>query len=912
MAEAIALGASIIAIVQIADRVFGLCKFYVETVHDCPADIRAILIETSMMKAVLENVGFLVSCNNKQSTMLDNLSGTGGPIQGCQDAITKLEELFPSMYAQAPGKGKRRRQKVKASLAYLMWPMKAEKAKKLVEDLGRLKMTISLALTAESTHDIKHIKNQTTNIQAILSDSQRHQIYQWLQSTDPTSLHYRACKQYEVGTGNWMLRSAEWKNWLEGKTRCVWISGIPAAGKTVLASHLIENITERCGTFTSKKCASIYYYCYFGHNQEEARPFLRWTISQLCRQAKPVPTCLTKLYDQGREPSLVDLLRVLEGVLEAFDSVYLVIDAIDESMPRDDLLAVLRDLTTDSRFRKIQLLATSRQYIDIEQVMETISAPVSMTNPLLDADIKLYVQARLDANSRFRHWPRSLLDDVLEVVSTKAKGMFRRAVCQIHVLERLRPENNIVKKALGNLPKTLDETYERIIFLSVPDEHRMVVLYTLKWIYYHQEVRNESISLPILLQAVERSLCYLSQAGHDYFLDETLLRELCGCLIIVEPAERIFREDYEDINNKHFTINSVSFAHYTIWEFLNSSRIVESSAAFFALREYETKMQLTGTVLHGVLNADATDLWKSPHDHTDREDFDVFIAGDEHLDTYCIAMSVLCLWTLGDDLAKQDHLVSLSFDLLDESKTYVSSFKRVARIWLYPFLNNGAVIIDHFGTSKWRIIPKPKEAAILTNLLLVDQSCQLARRLIEQFSMPEILQAELSIDEIIVSTSNDESDQRIYMFQGSIFELFAQLENAHTPQFRWLIDVGVRFLDPWPVLYSLICVHSYCWAPRCDNDCPLSQIIKLTLNVNSSKHAYTTSGADPNGLATNGGSKWEEGTVLAQYNDIGGLSPLELSSHEDWSEIRELLLRYGAVANVEGDNNLDNTDSEDV
>jgi hypothetical protein len=220
-----------------------------------------------------------------------------------------------------------------------------------------------------------------------------------------------------------MLRSLEWINWLDGKTRCVWIYGIPGAGKTVLASYLIENIKKHCEAATTRKCAYIYYYCYFGHNQEETAPLLRWTISQLCRQAKLVPISLNKLYEHGGQPSLLQLLHVLEATLEAFDHLYMVIDAIDESKPRDDLLSVLRDLTTDSRFQKVQLLVTSRQYIDIEKAMEPISVPMSMMNSLLDEDIKLYIGSTLETNPKFKHWPQFLLDEVLEVLSGRAKGM---------------------------------------------------------------------------------------------------------------------------------------------------------------------------------------------------------------------------------------------------------------------------------------------------------------------------------------------------------------------------------------------------------------------------------------------------------------------------------------------------------
>lgn len=151
MAEAIAIGASIVAVIQIADRVIGLCKFYIETVRDAPSDLRAILIETSAMKTILENVQFLISCNNGSLKMQDCLSGADGPIEGCQSAIAKMEALFPSVYAQGSMGNKTKRRKVKASLDALAWPLKENRAKKLLEEVIRYKTTINLALTTEFT-----------------------------------------------------------------------------------------------------------------------------------------------------------------------------------------------------------------------------------------------------------------------------------------------------------------------------------------------------------------------------------------------------------------------------------------------------------------------------------------------------------------------------------------------------------------------------------------------------------------------------------------------------------------------------------------------------------------------------------------------------------------------------------------
>lgn len=139
-------------------------------------------------------------------------------------------------------------------------------------------------------------------------DAQRHELYKWLMQTDPSPIHDRACKHYEPKIGDWVLRSSEWKDWIEGRKRGLWIHGIPGAGKTVLLSHLIENIKEHCQTNMPGRSVLAYYYCYFGHGQDEALTFLCWILEKLSRQAKVVSDCLWRLLNEGSEPSLTDLL----------------------------------------------------------------------------------------------------------------------------------------------------------------------------------------------------------------------------------------------------------------------------------------------------------------------------------------------------------------------------------------------------------------------------------------------------------------------------------------------------------------------------------------------------------------------------------------------------------------------------
>lgn len=82
MAEALAVGASVIAVTQLADRVIELCRFYLGTAKDAPSNLRLTLNETSTLRIILENVEFLKNTNDDMSTTVQSLTGKDGPIEG--------------------------------------------------------------------------------------------------------------------------------------------------------------------------------------------------------------------------------------------------------------------------------------------------------------------------------------------------------------------------------------------------------------------------------------------------------------------------------------------------------------------------------------------------------------------------------------------------------------------------------------------------------------------------------------------------------------------------------------------------------------------------------------------------------------------------------------------------------------
>ncbi|KIJ43593.1 hypothetical protein M422DRAFT_113808, partial [Sphaerobolus stellatus SS14] len=85
---------------------------------------------------------------------------------------------------------------------------------------------------------------------------------------------------------------------------------------------------------------------------------------------------------------------------------------------------------------------------------------------------------------------------IVQTLTNKAQGMFRWVECQVESLKKCRRPYD-VKKALGSLPKTLDETYERIL-LTVEEEDRVYVARLFAWVIF----TDQPLCLDLLAEAI--------------------------------------------------------------------------------------------------------------------------------------------------------------------------------------------------------------------------------------------------------------------------------------------------------------------------------------------------------------------------------------------------------------------------
>ena len=241
-------------------------------------------------------------------------------------------------------------------------------------------------------------------------------------------MHSDRMRQQEPETCTWVLREEYFRVWLDtvagSRCRFLCIHGIPGAGKTVLASSIIEKVAMKC-----RSRGYSYYYCLYSRNQDETMPFLKWVLRMLCRQAQNmVPRILEDAYENEAAPSVDDLLQCLEEVSQQYENgVYIIVDAADESIPRDNLVKVLSCIGTNQRFQKVSLLMTSREENEIMEPIRQLGgacALISMSNKNVREDLRRYVHKRLINIPEFGNLENAkFLEEVERTLTLKANGM---------------------------------------------------------------------------------------------------------------------------------------------------------------------------------------------------------------------------------------------------------------------------------------------------------------------------------------------------------------------------------------------------------------------------------------------------------------------------------------------------------
>ncbi len=359
---------------------------------------------------------------------------------------------------------------------------------------------------------------------------------------------------------------------------------LAGAGKTVLASSIINYLHDN---WQNRNRGLAYFYCdYKDRQKQEPSKLLGTLLATLSKQNRAVFDEIQKFFlKQYRETStftaefdeLLNNFSIFVG--DHFESLVIVVDALDEagSSNWDCLTHALKVL--HQRCHSLKVLVTSRNELPIARAFEDMPK-TSIEQSDVARDIRDFITAELA--SKITQRKLKLRDPGLELVIRErlvegAKGMFQWAKCQVETLCKLR-NDKAIRAALSNLPRTLQDTYLRIL-QRVEDDHPddvEIVRKMLSWLV--RGIRH------LTLEELAEALAIDPEADDTYMdfdavdNDPEDILELLGGLVTVSADRVIF------------------LAHYSVKEFLVSADMKKTKPIFW-VGEEEVEAQLAAVCL---------------------------------------------------------------------------------------------------------------------------------------------------------------------------------------------------------------------------------------------------------------------------------------------------------------------------
>ncbi|KAL1838401.1 hypothetical protein VTJ49DRAFT_2685 [Mycothermus thermophilus] len=421
-------------------------------------------------------------------------------------------------------------------------------------------------------------------VAAALADKQRTKLLEWLCDVDPSVIYNIAREKHKEGTGEWLVN-----------TGC---------GKTVLSSTVIKNLRNKYDAFPDTALA-YFYFSFADTQKQKVQSMASSLLRQLCCRRPDTPRPiqdLAQFKERGERPDLKSLEAALAATARGFKMVHIILDGLDECPALDGqrkrlldslrrIMAILPDC--------VHLLFTSRKEPDIEASLRPLIVPparqdidLSGNREEIDGDIWVYIESTLESEE-FDDWPETLKVEVGKQLLKKADGMMQYVACQFDSLRKLSSVAS-VRDALGKLPVGLDATYERFLLAIDPDVQEQTIN-VLKFLC----IDNSSWcrKLDVLAEVFAFRLHpdgTLDPKSQPLFTPRSVLKHL-GSLVVV------WQETYQSM--------SVRFSHFSIKEYLTSSRILQTPAKRWGFSEQDARCYVALVSLTYMLDVEFVEGW---------------------------------------------------------------------------------------------------------------------------------------------------------------------------------------------------------------------------------------------------------------------------------------------------------------
>ncbi|THX39743.1 hypothetical protein D6D10_04047 [Aureobasidium pullulans] len=373
----------------------------------------------------------------------------------------------------------------------------------------------------------------------------REEFLRWLSPHNFEHKQNEIFKTKHQGTGDWLLQTEQFSNWEKATTsQLLWCHGKPGAGKSVLASHVINHLQKNQTVNQTGLCFA--YFSFTDPTFHGAAPLTLALLKQLCQQRRSVPDILSKAKQEAREPASVSSAETFVEVARSFQQIFVVIDGLDEcpERQRPAILDFIIDASGVTSFCT-KFFVSSRREGDIHSHFNFLKSPVIVLEAgLITPDIIKFVREevlRRRTVSELHIQEETLLEEVIHKLIEESNGMFLWVRLQLDQLCRASRKGTDyhVKDALSHLPQDLTEMYERIfdgIAARSPGD-REIAMECFRWVLYAKESIYADFLLPAL--ALLGSPSATLQELESKKLAPAYVSEACGNLLSIDEWSKV-------------------------------------------------------------------------------------------------------------------------------------------------------------------------------------------------------------------------------------------------------------------------------------------------------------------------------------------------------------------------------------
>ncbi|TFK24255.1 hypothetical protein FA15DRAFT_420587 [Coprinopsis marcescibilis] len=351
----------------------------------------------------------------------------------------------------------------------------------------------------------------------------------WLADINFRDIQMENSGKRTPGTGFWVLEKGVFKIWVQGSKegpRILWGTGMPGAGKTIIASLVVEHL-ERIAKDNPDVCV-VFAFCRYTE-PIPVRDILAALLRQLLEDYPSVFPFIKALYDRHHlkkiRPLQHELLNVLQQITTSglFRSTFFVLDGLDEASAaiQFDLIQVLASISAHFFLTSRPLEQWRDQAPDAE--FFTIEAPSSDISLLVEQKI-----SRIPALRKLLENNETLKTEVVAKVLHNSSGMFLVASLYLDMLQSCFSVRDL-RRSLEHLPKGIDGMYDSTMEQIASQSGADMALLALTWVTFAER--------PILLDelpyavAIDPETCKFDP---ERLVDSSVLVSLCRGLITVE------------------------------------------------------------------------------------------------------------------------------------------------------------------------------------------------------------------------------------------------------------------------------------------------------------------------------------------------------------------------------------------